>query len=120
LQTRTFGSVSATAPAGTSSEPYPSCIDLGPDADSYSTAVIVSPDAPVRTSPDSSAPVVATLSYETAELVSLVDGWGQIELPDGAPGFIAESDFQIPAGWRAYFSRPEGGSWTMTMFLAGD
>lgn len=120
LRTLELGGVFFSGDPDTFCTPYPSCIDLGPEADPFFTAVITRPDAAVRTAPDPAADVMLRLHYEQVELTNITpDHWAVVTFPGSRVGYIAESDYQTPAGWRAFFNRVDG-EWVLTMFLAGD
>lgn len=105
-----------------------------PTIDPYSHIVIVGNDINVRAEPDSSSPVVGTvsnevvrydvdstsdLSAEQQQAVSTLNGWQSIITSTGQRGFVSSRYAYSPIGYRAFFTK-ENDTWQMTVFIAGD
>ncbi len=90
-------------------------------------AVITGSDVPVRATPSSLSPVIATLSFEIVKLsqeegqpiAETIDGksypWIGIILPDKKSGFVYGKFIRSPSGYRAVFDKIDG-RWTLTYF----
>jgi len=83
----------------------------------------------VRSQPQTSAPVVDTLSNEIATLSfghfsrtqpERIVGWINIRTPQGKVGYVPTNQaFQIIGGYNAVFEQ-EGDRWLMTRFMYGE
>ncbi len=99
------------------------------DLDAFEYAPIIGANVKVRTRPKSTAPVIATLSYDIVQatigggtdeqLQNDNLGWVKIITPDGKQGYISKKYIRSPVDYRAYFRKVKG-KWIMTMFIAGD
>jgi hypothetical protein len=104
--------------------PYLACLDLPgcPDCDLFETVFVTGRDIAARAAPDSAARIVARLSYDVlrmdAEAYSGKD-WYPVHLPSGGRAFVSEADARMAVDYRARFEKI-GGSWRMTVFIAGD
>jgi hypothetical protein len=108
-----------------------------PETDVFGAIVVVGQNVNVRSSPNATAPVVATLTneivkYDTttfqnasaqekADLYRLdnPNGWTPVMLPDDKRGFVASRYAYSPVGYRALFGK-EAGAWKMQAFVTGD
>lgn len=88
--------------------------------DAFEYAVVVGERVRVRSAPNTESEVLAALSYDIVRLTRPPsDGWVQIELADGADGFMAARFIKSPIGYRAGFEKVNG-RWRIFFFLAGD
>lgn len=93
-----------------------------PDAyDAFEYAVIVGERVNVRSAPDTESEVLTQLSYDIVRLSGggPSEDWVQIELADGAEGFVAAPYVKSPLDYRAGFEKIDG-RWQIRFFLAGD
>lgn len=113
--------------AGLFCAPYISCAIM-PDCaicDSFSNVYALKADAPVYAAPDTSATVIARLSYDILRIARTSEpvggSWIAVESPGGGIGHVdlGRSDFRAPEHFRAFFEKTDG-SWQMTVFIAGD
>ena len=104
--------------------PYLACVDLPdcPDCDPFETVFVTGRDVAARVEPDPEARIVTRLSYDVlrmdAEAYSGAD-WYPVHLPFGGRAFVSEADARMAVDYRARFEKI-GGSWQMTVFIAGD
>jgi hypothetical protein len=94
------------------------------DLDGFTSAVVISPHAPLRASPRPQASVIAYLANEIVEVQpgSLDEGGGWVAvIRTAAPrrGYVARRYLRSPIDYRACFARGPNG-WRMTSFVAGD
>jgi hypothetical protein len=96
--------------------------------DAFEYLAVVGSSVRVRAEPSSTAPVVATTSFEvmqrarkTPRLLTPEESerWEAVRLDDGRVGYMAKEFLRSPIGYRAIFSR-RGSAWVMTSFIAGD
>jgi hypothetical protein len=108
-----------------------------PQTDAFSAIVVVGQNVNVRSQPNPTAPVVATLTneivqYDTvaiqnasakdrAETLKLdnPNGWTPIVLPDAKRGYVSSQFAYSPVGYRVLFGK-EQGEWKMQAFVTGD
>ena len=105
--------------------------------DAFSAIVVVGQNVNVRSQPDPTALVVATLTNEvvrydtttfqnasTQEKTDLYrldnpKGWTPVILSNDRRGFVSSQFAYSPVGYRVLFSK-EGGDWKMQAFVTGD
>ncbi|HJT80296.1 MAG TPA: SH3 domain-containing protein [Chthoniobacterales bacterium] len=96
--------------------------------DGFDYSVIIAKEVKVRQKPKSSAPVLATLSYEIVRTnysefndaaTTGKPQWIKVGLSDGREGFVPAAMVRSPIDYRAGFAKKEG-KWMMTVFIAGD
>jgi hypothetical protein len=102
--------------------------------DAFSAIVVVGENVNVRSQPNSTAPVVATLSneiaqYDTAAFQNAPDkdalrlddpnGWTPIVLPNDKRGYVSSKYAYSPVGYRILFGKEQGG-WKLQAFVTGD
>ncbi|MBA3258347.1 MAG: hypothetical protein H0T68_02635 [Gemmatimonadales bacterium] len=82
----------------------------------------------VRARPDSTAAVLAVLSFDVVRRASGPHpapagadstAWEPVQLAGGRVGYVARQYVRSPVGYRAYFSR-QGSRWVMLFLVAGD
>ncbi len=112
--------------------PYTFYAEYPADIDPFDVIMIIRDDAPLHSGPGPEHPVIATLSYDIAEVFEqypspatddLTDPyWVSIRTADGAhEGYVVSTDLRWPVDYRACFSRdPESGAWIWESFLGGD
>jgi len=99
------------------------------DIDSFEYQMIFGNNVNLRAQPNSTARVVAQLSYNVVKVdyeTSVPDkrradeySWLKIETLGGKKGFVSEQYVRSPLDYRACFEKING-KWLMTFFLAGD
>lgn len=104
--------------------PYLSCIDVPgcSECDPYETVYVIGSDVPARARPETSAPVVATLSWDVLPLdygAESPEGWHPVKLPEGRTVFLSDRHSRMAIDYRARFERT-GDGWRVTVFIAGD
>lgn len=104
--------------------PYLACMNIPgcPECDPYDTVVVTSADTVARAKPRDDAPVVARLAYDVLQMNHEVDGgegWISVLLPGDRSGFVPAADARMAIDYRARFEK-RGGTWRMTVFIAGD
>jgi hypothetical protein len=87
----------------------------------YDVLVAVRPGSPLRASADDTAAAVAKLDWDLLEVESWDEttNWVKVRLKDGRAGFVRAAEVRSPIDYRATFEN-KGGSWRMTIFIAGD
>jgi len=75
----------------------------------------------VRSAPQSTASVLALVSYAILRVDPEASeaGWQAVRLPDGRRGFVAHRFVRSPIGYRAYFIKVNG-VWKLSAFVGGD
>lgn len=109
----------------------------GTAPDAFSAIVVVGQNVNVRSQPNTTAPVIATLTNEIvkydaetfqnasvkdrAEVLRLDDpkGWTPIVLPNDKRGYVASQYAYSPISYRVLFGK-EQGEWKMQAFVTGD
>ena len=93
-----------------------------PLGDPFSYTVIIKDSVAVHESPDSSSPVISTLSYDivkkTRDHYKYAE-WMKIILHDNREGYILKGNDRSPISYRATFVK-RSGKWIMKHFIAGD
>ena len=99
------------------------------DLDIFDYSAITGENVRLRTKPDSSAPVVADLSYNIVKVDyqnSIEEKpntgkykWLKVETFSGKKGFVSGKFVRSSVDYRAGFEK-KGGQWKMIFFLAGD
>lgn len=98
------------------------------DLDAFEHSSIVGENVNLRATPFTSAPVVASLSYNlvkvdyNSSVRTKTDEdytWLKVETLGGKSGFVQERFVRSSVGYRAGFEKKKG-LWKMTFFLAGD
>lgn len=99
------------------------------DLDSFEYLVIFGNNVNLREKPNTSAKVVAQLSYNIVKVDyqnSVLDknkeddySWLNVETLGGKKGYVSADFVRSPIDYRACFER-KGGQWKMTVFVAGD
>lgn len=81
----------------------------------------VEKDAPLRSRPDDTAPIIMTLDSHLLFVGNDVppEGWLNVRLSNGQTGFVRLSAVRSAIDYRAGFERQDG-RWLMTSFVAGD
>lgn len=97
--------------------------------DAFEYSAITDKNVNLRATPFTSAPSVATLSYNIVKVdyegsvknKSNTEkyAWLKVETMDGKTGFVPEKFIRSSADYRAAFEKKRG-LWKMTFFLAGD
>ncbi len=112
--------------------PYVFFADYPAEIDPFYVVMVIRDDAPLHSGPGPDHPVIATLSYDIAEIIDNGPGapagqpgapyWLGIRTADGAhEGYAVSSDFRLPVDYRACFSRDaDTGQWVWDTFIAGD
>jgi hypothetical protein len=102
---------------------WPEDFDCGEEARCYA---VTAENVNVRREPSSTAPIVASLSYDIVKskgeepaAAKTAEGWTRITTPSGAVGYVATKFIRSPDGYRAGFARVKG-KWLMTALVAGD
>lgn len=108
-----------------------------PETDAFSAIVVVGENINVRSQPNASAPVIATLTNEIvkydaqtfqnasekdrAETLKLdsPQGWTPIMLRNDKRGYVSSQYAYSPIGYRVLFGK-EQGEWKMQAFVTGD
>ncbi|MEP7028921.1 MAG: SH3 domain-containing protein [Candidatus Eisenbacteria bacterium] len=103
----------------------PYVFSLWPDSlDAFEHVAITGSGVRVRARPSLRGEVLGARSYAIVSLAPgrgrpAMRGWTAVLRPGGGTGYVASRYVRSPVGYRAFFV-PDGGSWKMTMFLAGD
>ena len=94
---------------------------LGEFDDALPAYFAIEAGAALRSRPDDSAPIVATLDSHLLfeNLEAAPDGWLNARLSDGRSGFVRLSAVRSAIDYRAGFEKRDG-EWKMTSFVAGD
>jgi len=102
---------------------WPDDFDCGEDAQCYA---VTAEHVNVRREPASTAPIVASLSYDIVKSKveydaksKTPDGWTRIMVPGGGAGYIATKFISSPIDYRAGFAKVRG-KWLMIALIAGD
>src|SRR5215471_15246263 len=102
---------------------WPDDFDCGEDAQCYA---VTGDHVNARREPGSTAPIVASLSYDIVKSKiedtgskKKPDGWTKIVVPGGATGYVATPFPRNPIDYRPGFAKVKG-KWLMTAFIAGD
>jgi len=102
---------------------WPDDLDCGEDAQCYA---VTAEHVNVRSQPSSTAPIVASLSYEIVKSkgeepdpAKTPEGWTKIVVPGSGVGYIATKFIRSPGSYRAGFAKIKG-KWLMTALIAGD
>jgi len=102
---------------------WPDEFDCGEDAQCYA---VTGDHVNARREPSSTAPIVASLSYDIVKSKiedtgskKTPDGWIKVIVPGGATGYVATRFLRSPGDYRAGFAKVKG-KWLMTAFIAGD
>jgi hypothetical protein len=101
--------------------PYTTGVDIGPDADAFTTWFVIADDVPLRTHASPRSEVITMLAYDivTAEAPEPGAEFVEIHTDDGKTGYVEASHLWSAVGYRASFELVDG-EWMITSFLAGD
>lgn len=92
------------------------------DVDAFTHMAAVGSGIRVRSAPNSSAPVIASLTFTIVELEETQpqgERWARVKLRDGRTGFVDSRFVRSPVDYRINFAKVDG-RWQITFFLAGD
>ena len=94
--------------------------DMG-GTDPFSGMLVAGEDVPVLAAPDPQGKRLEAISWDVVEIAALKpdEPYQQIELPDGAAGYIATDRLRSLVDYRLIASS-RNGRWRITSFLAGD
>ena len=94
--------------------------DMG-GTDPFSGMLVAGEDVPVLAAPDPQGKRLAAISWDVVEIAALKpdEPYQQIELPDGAAGYIATDRLRSLVDYRLIASS-RNGRWRITSFVAGD
>jgi hypothetical protein len=103
-----------------SSRVIPSLVEQLSDDDQFDKLVAL-PGAKLRQSPDTGAPVIATLNYHvvTFEEGDAPEGWARVSLSTGRKGYVRRSALRAALEYRAQFEQVRG-RWRLMSFVEGD
>jgi SH3 domain-containing protein len=99
---------------------YSAYPENGPDA--FESLVVLGENIPMREKPDSTSPVVATLSHNIVRIADQYKhpaGWRKVSTESGKTGWVEEKYLRSQIDYRACFMK-EGGDWKMVLLVAGD
>jgi hypothetical protein len=101
--------------------PYTFVFELPPDYDPFDALFVTGTDVRVRTGPDLTAPVLTKLSHTVVNsaMGNRSGAFLEVVLDTGQRGYIHEDYLRSPIDYRALF-RPDGDSWKIGVFVAGD
>jgi hypothetical protein len=96
------------------------------DLSAFDHGVVLRSNAPVFAAPSANSGTLTSVSFEILrmELPSAPEpspeaGWVQVRLGQGQRGYMRRTDIRSPVDYRAGFVK-RGGTWTMTVLVAGD
>lgn len=96
------------------------------DLDAFEYQIIFGKNVNLRDRPDSSANIVAKLSYNVVRVFLVTSShietdysWLNVETLGGKKGFVRAKYVRSPIDYRACFEKKRG-KWKMTTFVAGD
>jgi hypothetical protein len=102
---------------------WPDDFDCGEDAQCYA---VTGDHVNARREPSSTAPIVASLSYDIVKSKiedtgskKTPEGWTKVIVPGGGTGYVATRFLRSQLDYRAGFAKVKG-KWLMTAFIAGD
>ena len=87
--------------------------------DAFEYLAVVGDDVPLRASPDTSAPVIATLSRDLVKREGQPNPWQKVTTADGKTGYVETKSVRSPVGYRAGLAKSKDG-WRMQALVAGD
>lgn len=94
-----------------------------PDSlDAFEHLAVVGENVRVRAAPDTTADVLAALSFALIPApynADVPEGWRAVTLSDGRTGYVVARYLRSPIGYRLGFVH-EGGRWRIAFFVAGD
>lgn len=100
-----------------------------PELDAFEYVAVIGTNVRLRSTPGTSGPVLASLSYDIVKLVQTqtpADGiqkdgftWLMVITGSGKQGYVATKYIRSPIAYRAHFKKVNG-NWRMTAFIAGD
>lgn len=104
--------------------PYLSCVDVPgcSECDPYDTVYVMGPEVLARAKPETTAPIVATLSWDVLSVdydAKSPAGWVPVKLEDQRTVYLPESEARMAIDYRARFEKTAEG-WRMKVFIAGD
>jgi hypothetical protein len=91
--------------------------------DAFEHVAVVGDRVRIRRAPDAGAAVVGVSSFGILPLARPSEdpgeSWTAVRLPGGQTGYVASHLVRSPIDYRAAFTK-QGGTWLMTLFVAGD